>query len=90
MSHEEARQICRNDEGCVAYTYAMDSMTNPNVDNVIIYSTKLCTYNCDVTTWKDDLSLITQVNPSSHWNTAKCYLKRSHQDYYLDKCNQPR
>ena len=90
MSHEEARQICQLDEGCVAYTYSLDPyIAKESSLNVVLYSTTLCTADCGITTWKDNPYLITQARNqvgSSNWNTAKCYIKRKYADFNA-KCN---
>ena len=80
MTHEEARKICKSDNSCVAYTYSLDYMNEPNYDSTIIYSSKLCSHDCSKTEWQDNPFLIKQasnVNDYANWRTAKCYRKRS-------------
>ena len=87
MTHEEAREICQNDDGCVAYAYSLDNMLrdNSNYVNAIIYSTTLCTNNCEEDSWQQNPDLITQTGNNGQWNDGKCYVKRSY-DYYVNKC----
>ena len=88
MSHEEAREICELDEGCVAYTYSLDTYVANNGDNVVIYSNTVCSHDCGVTTWQDDPNSIKQASNDpgyTRWVTSKCYVKRNNADYYT-KC----
>ena len=86
MTHEEAREICQNDDDCVAYAYSLDNMLRPgNYNNVIIYSSTLCEKFCDVDIWQQNSDLITQTGNNYNWNDGKCYVKRSY-DYNVNKC----
>ena len=87
MPYEEVRDICQNDDGCVAYAYSLDNMLrdNSNYVNAIIYSTTLCTNNCEEDSWQQNPDLITQTGNNGQWNDGKCYVKRSY-DYYVNKC----
>ena len=89
MSHEEAREICRLDDGCVAYTYSLDPyVAKDGALNVVLYSTTICTDDCGVTTWKEDPNLIIKaanIPNYANWATAKCYVKRTADDI-MQKC----
>ena len=85
MSHEEARGICRADNGCVAYAFSLSRLSLPNSIDVIIYSDTLCTDWCTVTDWQANSDLITQTADNGSWNDGKCYVKRSY-DHYFNKC----
>ena len=90
MSHEEARDICQFDEGCVAYAQALDPYVKErDVENVVLYSTTLCTTDCSITAWKENPDLIKQAGNDlalTKWNTGKCYVKRKYDDF-ISKCN---
>ena len=80
MSHETARNICEEDETCVAYTYSLDYMTDTSTENVVIYSSRLCTNDCSTRDWENNPGLIKQasnVHDYARWRTAKCYRKKS-------------
>ena len=87
MPHEKAREICRMDDGCVAYSYSLDNMLRDNsiYNNVVIYSNNLCTDFCGNDYWQTDSNLITQTENNGQWDDGKCYVKRNY-DYYLKKC----
>lgn len=56
MPHEKARDICRMDDGCVAYSYSLDNMLRDNsiYNNAIIYSNNSCSDYCGNDDWQTD------------------------------------
>ena len=91
MSHEEAREICRFDDGCVAYSYSLDNYVTKAGYSTIMFTTTHCTKNCDVTSWHNDPSLIinaSNAHNNAKWVTGKCYVKRNQADI-MKKCFNP-
>lgn len=86
MSHEEAREICRFDDGCVAYSFSLQKYIAKSGTSTIMFTTTNCEFSCDNTAWKDDPSLIQKAGPS--WVTHKCYVKRNAVEM-LTKCGVP-
>ena len=79
MPHERARNICSMDQKCVAYTYALDYVSDSGSNNVVMYSSGTCTNDCSNTNWQDNPALIKQasnVHDYANWRTAKCYRKK--------------
>ena len=85
MSHEEAREICLADDGCIAYAFSLSRLSLSNSINVIIHSNTLCTEWCTVNDWQTNSDFITQTADNGSWNDGKCYVKRNY-DHYFKKC----
>ena len=91
MSHEEAREICRLDDGCVAYSYSLDNYVAKSGVSTIMFTTTHCNADCGDTSWHNDPSLIKKAsNPDNNpsWVTGKCYVKRNAADI-MQKCINP-